>query len=194
MISTADIQKRLSQVHNLRASKVSTSNANNYVVSCKSSELLQNLVGKIQPGTAVEFCTAGEFSMHQLLQYLLTETGNANVYISTWTLKEEPARVLHFLKQTGKIKALYCVMDYRIRTMDAKHFDFIAKSMDAYMLTKCHAKVMVIEGERMSVTVVSSANFSNNPRIEAGVISCNEISASFHKGWIMDVIGGKKVC
>jgi hypothetical protein len=163
------------------------------MISCKASELLLNIVGVIAPGKFVEFCTAGEFSVHQLLQYLLTHTGAADVYISTWTLKEEPARVLYFLKKTGKIKKLFCVFDYRIRTLDAKHFDFIEKVVDGYVLTKCHAKVMAIDGERMGVSVISSANMSNNPRIEAGVISCTAKSMEFHKGWIMDVINGKKV-
>lgn len=195
MITPADITKRLhASAERLRAGKNAYSPDVTHNIVCKSSELLNNLFGKIMPGTITEFCTAGEFSQHQVLQYLLTITGSANVYISTWTLKEEPARVLHFLRQTQKIKNLYCVFDYRIRTLDAKHFSFIEKSVTAYALTKCHAKVMVIEGERMSAAVVSSANFSNNPRIEAGYISCIDSSAAFHKAWIMDVIGGKKIC
>ena len=131
--------------------------------------------------------------MHELLTYLLEQSGPADVYISTWTLKEEPARILYALKQSGAIRNLYFVFDYRIRTLDAKHFDFIEKFATGYVLTKCHAKVMVIDGERLKASVVSSANMSNNPRIECGYIMGNEHSMNFHKQWIMDVINGKKV-
>ncbi len=162
-------------------------------VRAKSHELMIKIFGQIKSNNTIQFCTAGEFSTHQLLQYLLTFTGPANVYLSTWTLKEEPARVLYFLKKTGKIKQLNCVFDYRIRTLDAKHFDFLEKIIDKYALTKCHAKVLSIEGESMSIAVISSANMSNNPRIEAGYISCTITSMEFHKEWIMDIINGKKV-
>lgn len=162
-------------------------------VACKASHLIENLFKEIKPGNFIEFCTAGEFSMHQLLQYLLTISGPANVYLSTWTIKEEPARVLHALKKSGKIKNLYCVLDYRIRTQDAKHFHFIESILTGYVLTKCHAKVIAIEGVRANMAVVSSANMSNNPRIEAGYIACNSMSMNFHKDWIMKSINGKKI-
>lgn len=162
-------------------------------VRCKASQLIHNLFKEIKPGNFIEFCTAGEFSMHQLLQYLLTITGPANVYLSTWTIKEEPARVLYALKNAGKIKNLYCVLDYRIRTQDAKHFHFLESILTGYALTKCHAKVIAIEGERSSIAVSGSANMSNNPRIEAGYIACNSKSMLFHKEWIMHSINGKKI-
>jgi hypothetical protein len=162
-------------------------------IRCKAKDLIHNLVGEIKPANFIEFCTAGEFSMHHLLQYLLTVSGPANVYLSTWTIKEEPARVLHALKKSGQIKDLYCALDYRIRTLDAKHFHFIESILTGHVLTKCHAKVIAIEGEKASIAVVSSANMSNNPRIEAGTISCNSVSMRFHKEWIMDCINGKKV-
>jgi hypothetical protein len=163
------------------------------LIRSKVSEFMLNIFGKIQPGVTIEFCTAGQFSTHQLLSYLLNIAGPSNVYLSTWTLKEEPARVLYFLKKTGKIKQLHCVFDYRIRTLDAKHFDFLQSFIDKYTLTKCHAKVLAIEGENLSIAVISSANMSNNPRIEAGYISCNKNSMEFHRNWIMDVINGKTV-
>ncbi|MCK6649177.1 MAG: hypothetical protein L6Q66_05950 [Bacteroidia bacterium] len=162
-------------------------------ISCKASDLIKNVIGETSPGSFIEFCTAGEFSLHQLIQHLLTETGPADIYLSTWTLKEEPARVLYALKKAGLIKTLNCVFDYRIRTLDAKHFDFVQKILDSYTLTKVHAKVVSIIGENRSLAVSCSANMSNNPRIEAGVISCNSVSAEFHKTWITDVINGKKI-
>jgi len=195
MFDTKDIDSSISTtVTQLRATSMATNNAAGVsFIKCRATDLLLRLIGVITPGKFIEFFTAGEFSMHQLLQHLLTITGPADVYISTWTLKEEPARLLYLLKKEGKIKRLYCVFDYRIRTLDAKHFDFIEKIIDGYALTKCHAKVMAIDGELCGISVISSANMSNNPRIEAGVISCNKESMEFHKGWIMDVVKGKKV-
>lgn len=190
-----DIDQEIERsAENLKASAVKQERPSGLVqIRCRASELLNELFEEIKSGNFIEYCTAGEFSTHQLLRYLLKQSGPADVYISTWTMKEDPARLLHSLKQSGAIRNLYFVFDYRIRTLDAKHFDFISKIATGYVLTKCHAKVMAIDGDKMKLAVVSSANMSNNPRIEAGYINCNAKSMEFHKGWIMDSINGRKV-
>lgn len=188
-----DINEKMDNSSKLVASVNTQDNINPVHIRSKASELTKNLFKKIAPGQFTEFVTAGEFSMHNLLQHLLTISGPANVYLSTWTIKEEPARVLHHLKKSGHIKDLYAVFDYRIRTQDAKHYHFVEGLLTGHVLTKCHAKVMAIEGEKRSFSVVSSANMSNNPRIEAGYVGCSEQSMLFHKGWIMDSINGKKI-
>jgi hypothetical protein len=162
-------------------------------LSVRAKELLSNLFDELTPNKHIDFCTAGELSIHQFLQYALTVTGPAHVYISSWAIKEDPARVLLFLKETGKIKKLFGVFDYRIKTLDAKHFHLIEKAFTKYALTKCHAKVVVIIGQNLSISIVSSANFSNNPRLEAGFISTCEPTVEFHKNWMDKVISGQTI-
>lgn len=188
-----DINEEITGTNKLAASTNIIDDVKGVPIRSRASELTIKLFNKIVPGAFIEFCTAGEFSMHHLLQHLLSISGPANVYLSTWTIKEDPARVLHYLKKSGHIKDLYAVLDYRIRTQDAKHYHLIEKLLTGHVLTKCHAKVIAIEGEKCSFAVVSSANMSNNPRIEAGYIACNDKSMLFHKGWIMDCINGKKI-
>lgn len=162
-------------------------------LSVRAKELLSNLFDELTPNKHIDFCTAGELSIHQFIQYALTVTGPAHVYISSWAIKEDPARVLLFLKDTGKIKKLFGVFDYRIKTLDAKHFHLIEKAFTQYALTKCHAKVVVIESESLSIVIVSSANLSNNPRIECGFISTIDKTVQFHKAWMTEVLNGKTV-
>jgi hypothetical protein len=162
-------------------------------LSVRAKELLSNLFDELTPNKHIDFCTAGELSIHQFIQYALTVTGPADVYISSWAIKEDPARVLLFLKETGKIKKLFGVFDYRIKTLDAKHFHLIEKSFNQYALTKCHAKVVVIESETLCLVIVSSANLSNNPRIECGFISTIDKTVQFHKAWMTEVLNGKTV-
>ena len=163
------------------------------LISCKAKDLLKELTNKLIPKRMIEFCTAGELSLHNLLQYLLKITGPADVYISTWAMKEDPARVLLFLKETGKIKQLFGIFDYRVRSTDSKHFQLIEKAFTKFVLTKNHSKVVVITGQTLSISIISSANFSNNPRIEVGYIYINTPSVEFHKQWMDKVLSGQKV-
>lgn len=155
-------------------------------LNVRAKELLSNLFDELTPNKHIDFCTAGELSIHQFLQYALTVTGPADVYISSWAIKEEPARVLLFLKETGKIKQLFGVFDYRIKTLDAKHFHLIEKAMSQYVLTKIHAKVVVINGQNLSICIVSSANLSNNPASKLALSAPVNKQLNFTKnGWMM---------
>lgn len=160
---------------------------------CKAKDLCKNLFYELSPNKHIDFCTAGELSMHHLLTYGLSVTGPADVYISSWAIKEDPARALLFLKEAGKIKQLFDVFDYRIKTLDAKHFHLIENAFTNYKLTKNHAKVIVIIGQNLSISIVSSANLSNNPRIEAGFISTCTPTVEFHKQWMEKVLSGKTI-
>ncbi len=162
-------------------------------VNARAKDLLKEISGKLKEKTVIEFCTAGELNLHHLLQYFLKLTGPADVYISTWALKEDPCRVLLFLKETGKIKDLFGVFDYRIKSTDGKHFQLIEKAFTRFALTKNHSKVILIIGQNLSISIVSSANFSKNPRIEVGYISVNTSSVEFHKQWMDKVMSGQKV-
>lgn len=131
--------------------------------------------------------------MHQLLEYLLRKTGPCRVWMTTWTITEEPMRALLAMIKDGLILELNAVLDYRIERRKPEAFQLASSIITRIKLTKCHAKVLVLKNETWSVTILGSANFSKNPRIEAGVIFTDEDSADFHKKWIDDVIEGKEV-
>ena len=66
-----------------------------------------------------------------------------------------------------------------------KLLDFLEQDNDI-KAAKCHAKVTVIQNETWGISIVSSANYTRNPRIEAGVICNSKEIAEFHKNWIVN--------
>jgi hypothetical protein len=154
---------------------------------------LERTIEELVPDQALQFATAGRWSMHQLLEYLLRKTGPCRVWMTTWTITEEPMRALLGMITDGLILELNAVLDYRIERRKPEAFQLANSIITRIRLTKCHAKVLVLENENWSVTILGSANFSKNPRIEAGVIFSDKKSADFHKKWINDVIDGKEV-
>lgn len=159
----------------------------------KSRRTLESIIGELVADQVLQFATAGRWSLHQLLEYVLAQTGPASVWMTTWTITEEPMRVLLNLIKSGSIRELHAVFDYRIESRKPEAFQLASNILTRIKLTKCHAKVLVIQNERWSVTILGSANFSNNPRIEAGTLFTDRASADFHKNWISEVIDGKEV-
>lgn len=154
---------------------------------------LVDMVDNLKQGEAVQFCTGGLWSMHEMLRLLLMKSGPAKVWMTTWTITEEPMRVLLDLIKQGYITELSAVLDYRIERRKPEAFQLASNIISRIKLTKCHAKVAVIQNDQWDITVMGSANFSKNPRIEAGVVFTDKESAEFNMQWINDVIDGKEV-
>jgi hypothetical protein len=159
----------------------------------KSLLVLAEMANALDHNQSIQYCTGGRWSMHEMVRMILLKTGPAKVWMTTWTITEEPMRVLLDLIKTGYISELSAVLDYRIEKRKPEAFQLASNIITRIKLTKCHAKVAVIRNEEWNITIVGSANFSKNPRIEAGVIFTDKESADFHIQWIDDVIDGKEV-
>lgn len=141
-------------------------------------------------GDQVHFFTKGAWSLDELLEYLIGITGPAQVWLTTWTVTETPLRSICRLIEEGQIVSLTALFDHRIDRRKPESLQ-LAMGMNARIkLVKCHAKMLVLENEAWSIAVVTSANLSKNPRMEAGVISCSREAAAFHKNWIENEFAG----
>jgi len=151
-------------------------------------ENVELVIGEIEKNEIKQFVTRAQWSNHELLEYILSFTGPAEVYLTTWSISENPVRVIVGLLEKKLITELHCVFDYRIRTQNANAFQLAENNFVHIKLVKCHAKIMVVVNEEWSVTVIGSANFNNNPRIESGVIFTDRKSAVFNRDWILGVM------
>ncbi|RNI27651.1 hypothetical protein EFA69_16160 [Rufibacter immobilis] len=149
---------------------------------------LRQVIGELQQGEIIPFATGGQWSNHDLLEFILERTGPADVYITTWSLTEEPVRAILDFTEKGLIRSLTCLFDYRIQARNPKVFQLIDSVIERKKLTKIHAKVTVICNEEWAVSIISSANFTKNPRIEAGVILTDTETAAFNIDWIEEEI------
>ena len=152
----------------------------------KAGECVEKVIGVVEMGETIHYASIGEWSMHNLLFHLLQQTGPADVFISTWSVSEDSVRQLIAKVKDGSIRKIYGVFDWRVKLRSPEAFELAKFNIADIRLTTCHAKVTVIENEEWSIAIVGSANYTNNPRIEAGVISCDFTAANFHKTWMLE--------
>lgn len=148
------------------------------------------VIGPIVPGKIIHYKTKGKWSTHQVLAYLLSVTGPAAVYLSTYTASEDPIRYIVQSLQQGLITDLHCVFDYRIRTYNAAAFQLIQANCSNIGLVKNHSKVLVVQNDEWQLTAITSSNLNNNSRVEVGVLFTDPETAQFHRDWILDEIDG----
>lgn len=160
------------------------------MVGHRSKKNLTNAFGDIKKDTTYKFTTYDAWSMHQLLAYCLVYAGCSEVYICTWTLTEEPARAISNLKQAGAISRMHCLIDYRIANRAPGAFQMLQKIADDVKLSKAHAKVTCILGKDLHISIVGSANYSRNRRLESGVIDTRTDAVMFDVEWMKKELYG----
>ncbi len=150
----------------------------------KANTKLQEVFGTIGHNQILPFVSLGDWSTHDLLFFLLEQTGPARVYFTTWALSEYAIRQLYNLIEQGMILELKGIFDYRNGIRKPAELQFLEKISTEIKPAKCHAKVTVLENDNWGISIVGSANYTRNPRIEAGVLFSLKEVAAFERNWI----------
>lgn len=137
---------------------------------------MKNLSEKFQalieyPASTVPYYSVSEFSMHQLLEFLLSISGPANVRISSFSLSEVAMRSFVRCIDSGLITQLNCILDLSVRRHRIGLLYFASNVVTGIALAKNHAKIILIENDCFHWVVVGSANLNENDKIEAGIVS-----------------------
>ena len=152
----------------------------------KANQKIYDVIGDIEQGQTTHYASLGDWSTHDLLFYLLRITGAARVYFTTWAISEFAIRQLYLLIESGLILELRGIFDYRNGIHKTAELEFLRNITTEIKAAKCHAKVTVIENDIWGIAIVGSANYTRNPRIEAGVICADKEIAAFHRNWILN--------
>lgn len=152
-------------------------------VLAKRPNKLQLILDRCKQSEPFHFVSDGSWSMHDFLLGIIDNYPNAFVYITTYAITETSARILCDLLQQDKICMLNILGDYRIKDRYPAVEQLL--QMNATVKgTQIHGKVLVIATESKVLTMLGSANWTTNPRIELGVIDQSQEVADFHLDWI----------
>lgn len=184
LFQTADA-KDLAKPQNRTPSMAAVPDPDQKTMLARTQDNLDQLLPEITPGVSYHYASAGLWSVHDLLFHLLRQTGPAHVWIATWSMTEESVRMLVQGLEQRVLLTMNLLIDARVTRRNASAYAFVKAHADKVRVTACHAKVTVIENEHWSITINGSPNYTNNPRIEAGVITTSKAVATFHKSWIV---------
>jgi len=121
----------------------------------------------------IPFIQKGEWAIHELLPFLLSETGKADVRIATFNIAEESLRAIFFMLEKREIDSIKLLLDMNVRRHKLELLLFAANIMPDVRLTSNHSKILLVENSDWKIGVVGSANLNKNPRYESGFIFTN---------------------
>jgi hypothetical protein len=151
---------------------------------CKATMALESAFPTFAQGYDYPYATAAEWSTHDLIFYLLKFTGPIHLTAATWSVSAKATILLKQALQAKQLLSIRFLVDWRVRVRTPEFIALAREGFGDVRISNCHAKAFVMHNAEWSVSVVGSANFTNNPRIEAGHISTNPEVADFHKNWI----------
>lgn len=143
--------------------------------------VLQDQVGVLKRGECVNFWSFGSYSLHELMFYVLRQTGPAHVNMCTWSISQDAIEQITRRYYGGEILSIRFLLDSRVKVCKAKPLQMIAANFQ-YVITRIHAKVVTLENENWKISIVSSQNATNNPKLERGVIMVSDEVFEFDKG------------
>jgi len=130
---------------------------------------IEKEIGVIQQNQYYHFFSE-KWSMHELLLYVLSFSGPVKVTLTSFSISEMAIRVFVNAMEAGYITELNCLFDKNIHKNRTNLLFFANNVVTRIHLSRCHAKVILFENDNWKIVVNGSANFTINPRYEAGMI------------------------
>jgi hypothetical protein len=128
----------------------------------------QAAIGELYPGMSIFGITRGQFSMIDIILYLLREMGRASITVWTWAIADYETEVFSGLMQRKEIESALLVVDY---SASRRNGELLAGWRALYgpgSVKVCmnHAKVARVWNEDYRFLARGSMNLNFNPRFE----------------------------
>jgi hypothetical protein len=130
---------------------------------------LTKAIGVLDPDKEHHFYSRGNFNLVKLICYVLKQTGPSNLMMTSYSFSRKSIEQLQNRVEAGEIISFKVILDNRVRVMSPKPFQMIAASFN-YRCISVHAKVALIWNERWKISIITSQNATDNPKLERGII------------------------
>ena len=126
-------------------------------------------IGYIINGKTTHYYSYGNFNLVRLIIHLLKQTGPANVFMTSYSFSQTSIEQILNHRQKGNILSFRVLIDNRVKTMSPIPFQMLTTAFD-YRCSSIHAKVALIWNDSWNISIVTSQNATDNPKMERGTI------------------------
>ena len=137
---------------------------------CSNPELkLTTSIGLLVQDKTTHYYSWGNFNLVRVMMHIIKQTGPAHVFMTSYSFSQKSIEPINLHKRKGNILSFKVIVDNRVKTMSPLPFQMIMDSFE-YRCTSIHAKIALIWNEQWSVTILTSQNATDNPKMERGII------------------------
>lgn len=107
-----------------------------------------------------------------VLDWILAQTGTADICQTTFSISEEFLRRLFHFKHAGLIRSASLLIDHKATNKTLKLWVFMSQLYDKVFMTDNHSKILLVKSlDGKKISVVTSQNLTRGDRFESTFIS-----------------------
>lgn len=114
---------------------------------------------------------SNRIQLAEVIEWVLSQIGDADIAISTFSTSEEFLRRLLRMKNKGHVGSCSLFCDLRAARKTVSLYHFIKSVFDSVHLCENHSKVVLLANGNHRVAIVTSQNQTRGDRYEAGIIT-----------------------
>ena len=130
---------------------------------------LTKTIGQLQNGKTTHYYSWGNFNLVRLIIYILKQTGPAHVFMTSYSFSQKSIEQLKNRLDKNELLSFRVIIDNRVKSMSPLPFQMLKTCFD-YRCTSIHAKIALIWNENWHISIVTSQNATDNPKLERGTI------------------------
>jgi hypothetical protein len=130
---------------------------------------LTTAIGKIDLGKTIHYYSYGNFNLVRLIMHLIKQTGPVHVFMTSYSFSQKSIEQLKNRLDKGIILSFRVIVDNRVKTMSPKPFQMLSECFN-YRCSSIHAKVALLWNDNWKLSIVTSQNATDNPKLERGTI------------------------
>ena len=160
-------------------------------IAFNETEQAAQAIGTLEHGCEIFGLTKGQFSISDVIQHCLTQTGPATVDIATWTAALGDIKRAENLLRDGRITRIRFMVDPSFKSRKPEFCKALVETFgDGCIRTvNSHAKFAIIRNAEWDLAIRTSMNLNPNPRLENFEISDDRDLAQFFTDIVDQVFG-----
>lgn len=125
-------------------------------------------------GKVFPYWTNNHWSTYDLLMYMLSISGTAEVTFHTWGLGKQAVTLFDKAIKAGAISQCYAVFDVTLKQRKSNILAQARMVIPNIGFVEVHGKSFTVLNDTHSITAITTSNMTKNRRLEFGVIFTQE--------------------
>lgn len=147
------------------------------------------IIGPIHDGDEICGFVNGQFSLVDILEHVLTQTGPADITLAAWTMGIFDAEKAYSFVRNKLIRRVRFIVDPSMFSRRPEFATILVRGFgpNAFRAVNNHAKFCTVRSDRLAVCVRSSMNMNSNKRLETFDLSASGELTAFFEGVVDDI-------
>ncbi len=144
----------------------------------KPDSSLTKAIGELVQGKTIHYYSYGNFNLVRLILYIIKQTGAVHAFMTSYSFSQKSIEAIQRQIELNNLLSFKVIVDNRVRSLSPKPFQMLMQSFD-YRCSSIHAKVALLWNDKWTISIVTSQNATDNPKLERGTIFTDDSIFNF---------------